>query len=53
MNTKPAPVVQAGVQDVVPKYRSVLCTEADIERAVAEAFAAVFRRQNTTCPEGV
>ena len=43
MDTKPAAPVQARAQDVAP--RAGRCTEDDIERAVIEAFAAVFRRQ--------
>lgn len=42
MNTKPTAQVQARAQDVAP--RTGRCTEEDIERAVIEAFAAVFRR---------
>lgn len=47
MNTTGSTAVQARPQDVVrkgPERRPRSLTEADIERAVAEAFAAVFRR---------
>lgn len=43
MNTKPVALVQARAQDVASCAGR--CTEEDIERAVIEAFAAVFRRQ--------
>lgn len=44
MNTKPVAQVQARAQDVAPKRPGLSRTEEDIERAVTEAFAAVFRR---------
>lgn len=44
MNTKSATPVQAQAQDVVPKGRPSSCSEADVERAVTDAFSAVFRR---------
>lgn len=47
MNTKSAAPAQAQAQDVVSKHQSVRCTEADIERAVVEAFTAVFRSKET------
>lgn len=58
MNTKSVPPAQAQAQYVAAKCQNSHKSEADIERAVTEAFSVVFRRQAAeqsarSKPEGV
>lgn len=58
MNTKYVPPAQAQAQHLASAIATTPKTEADIDRAVSEAFAAVFRRQAAeqsaaSKPEGV
>lgn len=46
MNTKSVPPAQAQAQYVAAKCQNSHKSEADIERAVTEAFSVVFRRES-------
>lgn len=58
MNTKSVPSAQAQAQHLASAVVTTPKTEADIDRAVTEAFSVVFRRQAAeqsavSKPEGV
>jgi hypothetical protein len=45
MNTTDSAAPQVGAQDIAPRRPPKPLSAADVDRAVTEAFAAVFRRR--------